>query len=711
MRSLYGHIIWAAAAIISPVVFANSAIRNPIGAISTVQNATIHTHNGRVTALSHFDLTFNIRDEVLVQLRLEPNHDILADDAQISYLAPDGTTTKQEGIDRLGHKVFKGSAWVQRPSIGLNTWKNVGWARIMINVDGKYPLFEGAFAFEHDQHHIQSSKTYIRTKHQGDPEIEATGDEDEYMVVWRDSDILKNPIDLPHEDMRRAIDGDVLSCSSDGLDFNSRPDHPVFSGMKRSDKHFGSMELSHLFGKRQSDNTTGGNSAGVNLVSTIGQTTGCPTTRKVALVGVATDCSYTAMFNSTQSVRANIISQMNTASVIWENALSISLGLQNLTVSHATCPSSPVAATEWNQACTSNLNIGDRLNLFSAWRGTLGGTNSHWTLLSTCNTDSTIGLAWLGQACVSNAVTVNSSTTGNGPTSGSQSETVTGANVVISAPGVNEWQILAHETGHTFGAVHDCDSQTCADANTVNSQQCCPLSSGTCNANAQYVMNPYATQSATHFSPCTIGNICSALGRNSVNTSCLTENKQITTISGQECGNGIVEPGEECDCGGTEGCAGNTCCNPTTCKYTTGSVCDPANDACCNSCQFSANGTICRSSGGMCDPQEVCTGTSAACPPNKMTPDGTSCGNGLQCASGECTSRDQQCKTVMGSYTQGNNTYACDDSGCAISCASPEFGSGVCYGLKQNYLDGTECGGGGTCQNVSLIIYDVVVLS
>ena len=73
----------------------------------------------------------------------------------------------------------------------------------------------------------------------------------------------------------------------------------------------------------------------------------------------------------------------------------------------------------------------------------------------------------------------------------------------------------------------------------------------------------------------------------------------------------------------------------------------------------------------------------------------------MQCASGQCTSRDQQCKTVMGSYTQGNDTYACDSSGCAISCASPEFGTGVCYGLQQNFLDGTVCGGGGHCLNVS----------
>lgn len=53
----------------------------------------------------------------------------------------------------------------------------------------------------------------------------------------------------------------------------------------------------------------------------------------------------------------------------------------------------------------------------------------------------------------------------------------------------------------------------------------------------------------------------------------------------------------------------------------------------------------------------------------------------------------------MGSYTQGNDTYACSSSGCQISCASPEFGANVCYSMQQNFLDGTPCQGGGTCSN------------
>lgn len=215
-------------------------------------------------------------------------------------------------------------------------------------------------------------------------------------------------------------------------------------------------------------------------------------------------------------------------------------------------------------------------------------------------------------------------------------------------------------------------------------------------------MNPSTGPNIQKFSPCTIGNICNAIGRNSVKTSCLTANKDITTISGSQCGNGIVEAGEDCDCGGTAGCGDNNCCDAATCKFKDTAVCDPSNEDCCTgSCQFASNGTVCRASTGTCDPQETCSGSAATCPEDATAPDGTSCGTsggGLSCASGQCTSRDLQCKTLMGSYTQGNDTYACSSSGCQISCASPEFGSNVCYKMQQNFLEGTPCGGGGKCE-------------
>lgn len=695
----------AASTFTSSFVEASSSIRNPIGALSTVQNATIHTHNHRITALHEFDLTFNVRDELHVKFHLEPNHDILADDTVVQHMAPDGTVHRTEGVDRLGHKVFKGTAWVQKLNIrgNVHEWQRAGWARISVFADGKQPIFQGAFSVDHDHHHIQTASGYMRTRHVDDPVID---DRERHMVMWRDSDIL--PDTLEHHDLRKR-GASAPICHADTLAFNSREDHPVYMAMKtkRAEQPYGVMDFSHLFGKRQVDGVTGGNSAAGNLVESIGNPAGCPTTRKVALVGVATDCTYTAAFDNEQAARENVIDQMNTASGVWESAFNISLGLHNLLISNRTCPGTPASATAWNQACSDNVDIQDRLNLFSAWRGTQRDTNSHWMLLSTCATESAVGLAWLGQACVGSSMPTNGSTTGDGQSDGGQ-ETVSGANVVIRTQGASEWQIIAHETGHTFGAVHDCTSSACANPNFVNSQQCCQLSADSCDAGQRYIMNPQSTQGIRDFSPCSVGNICSALGRNSVNGQCLTDNRGVTTISGQQCGNGIVEPGEDCDCGGEEGCQDDPCCEPTTCRFTAGSVCDDANEDCCRQCQFASAGTVCRASTGQCDPEEQCPGDSASCPEDQTEEDGSSCGDGLQCASGQCTSRDQQCRSVMGSYTQGNDTRACGSSGCAISCASPEFGTGVCYGLQQNFLDGTECGGGGRCQNVSLEFFMLV---
>lgn len=672
----------------------SSTARGPLQLLGTIEDSYIHTQRHRVHAQSHFDLSLTLyRGLRRIKLSLEPNHDIIPEGATISYLGPGGTITSQEPIVRDDHRVYRGSAFME---VGDGHWVNVGWARISMLRDGIWPLYEGAFAVNHDNHHIQLSSKYMKNRHEMDPVIEL--EHDDYMVVWRDSDIAPEGA---FRDLKRSLDGST--CASDQLAFNTNPEHPVYQDILRrsEDSTWGEMPLGNLFGKRQIDSQGGGNSAGVNLVQSIGQTQGCPSTRKVALVGVATDCTYTGTFNSSESARQNVITQINSASSLYESTFNISLGLQNLTVSDANCPGTPQGLTAWNQNCQTGADIQARLNLFSTWRGSVIDNNSHWTLLTNCNSGSAVGLAWLGQACVREAVSAPGA-------NGGGNETTTGANIVAKTP--TEWQVISHETGHTFGAVHDCTSQTCADSNTVNSQQCCPLNGQTCDAGEQYIMNPFTTNGITHFSPCSIGNICSAMGRNSVNTTCLTANKGIVTITGHQCGNGIVEDGEDCDCGGPDGCGDDPCCDAKTCKFKNNAVCDDANEDCCHNCQFASSAQVCRPSTGPCDPQETCSGNQAVCPPDVTAPDGQACslpGNSsvqnagqLTCASGQCTSRDLQCRSVMGAYTHGNNdTYACDQNTCTMSCASPSFGPGTCYGLQQNLLDGTPCGGGGKCTN------------
>lgn len=662
---------------------ARSQAPSAIKHVSIVHHPVIKTPSHLIDHLSEFDLSFNLYGgNQRVKLELEPNHDILADDAHVRYLDKYGNVHREEAIARHEHKVFKGRALL---GSGQGRWNPVGWTRIYVKRDGPQPLFEGVFHVHGDNHHIELQSSYLEKKRDDDVDIPKRSRD--YMIVYRDSDMIR----FVHSELKRSkrsLAYDDSSCQADQLGFNTNPNHPIFRTNDKAELgRWGAMSLNSMFGlsKRQSDiGNVGGNTGGVNLQSTIGDTEGCPDTKQVALIGIATDCGFTSSFKDKEAAREWIINTVNSASDVYERSFNITVGLRNLTVSDSDCPENPPKSTQWNMPCDQG-NVSSRLNMFSEWRGDNPDSNAYWTLMSGCPTGSEVGLSWLGQLC-------NSDTTTEG------SNTVSGTNIVVRTTG-GGWQVFAHESGHTFGAVHDCDSSTCAQ-NLDDSSQCCPLSSSTCDADAKYIMNP-STGDVDNFSACTIGNICSAMDRNSVKSSCLSANRGVTTITGSQCGNGIVEDGEDCDCGGEESCGNNKCCNPKTCKFQDGAVCDDANDSCCNSCQFSSADTVCRASRGECDIEEKCPGNSSSCPSDDYKDDGASCGDssGLKCASGQCTSRDLQCRTVMGSLLHTNDTYACDDSSCTLTCASDNLDANSCASLQQNFLDGTPCGGGGHCTN------------
>ena len=257
-------------------------------------------------------------------------------------------------------------------------------------------------------------------------------------------------------------------------------------------------------------------------------------------------------------------------------------------------------------------------------------------------------------------------------------------------------RFVSHESGHTFGAVHDCDTP----CESPGESQCCPLSSSQCEAEGRYIMNPSTSSVQTRFSACTIGNICSGLGRTTVNSSCLVNPRNISTINSGKCGNGIVEADEDCDCGGVDSCAQNSCCDPDTCRFRESAVCDDDSGVCCSGCQFSSPQTVCRSQNGPCDIEETCTGLSSSCPEDGYEPNGNSCGNSmnLSCASGVCTSRDLQCQEATSSLMNISQSEACDMELCGLRCSastSPNF----CMDIGQSYLDGTPCGSGSMCNS------------
>lgn len=119
-----------------------------------------------------------------------------------------------------------------------------------------------------------------------------------------------------------------------------------------------------------------------------------------------------------------------------------------------------------------------------------------------------------------------------------------------------------------------------------------------------------------------------------------------------ECGNGIVERGEECDCGHHDVCQ-NWCCDPHTCKLDHHASC--ASGKCCDlsTCRPHLAGTLCRDAASECDFPEHCDGVSKYCPEDAYKQNAEPCQNGgAFCYNGTCPSRSAQCKLLWGLSAQ-----------------------------------------------------------
>ncbi|RCH85526.1 hypothetical protein CU098_005984, partial [Rhizopus stolonifer] len=408
---------------------------------------------------------------------------------------------------------------------------------------------------------------------------------------------------------------------------------------------------------------------------------GCPTTRKINYMGAAADCTYVQYYKNVNNARIQIINNFNMASAVFEDTFNISLGLINITIMDTSCPSKVDPEIAWNRACDATYALNNRLSDFSRWRSKMKNDGAGlWHLMTDCPTGVEVGLAWLRQLC----------------NSGSELQmTVDGKKQYVSGAGVSavtrdEWKVVAHEIGHGFGAIHDCSAADCpcegADC------QCCQLDGDQCQTTG-YLMSAISNSSAESFSPCSVKTICRAFP--SVAT-CLYDPEQqkrpVYTLN--SCGNGIKEEDEECDTGGED----TPCCDAKTCKFKKDAVCeDKTDDGCCHNCQIRPKTHMCRAAATPCDVSEYCTGDSPICPNDRYLRDGTICGlNGLKCASGQCTSRDEQClsRGFVMNITQSCRT---NNEECKLLCNSPD--SDKCLIFSGNFIDGTPCGFGGRCHD------------
>ncbi|XP_019489987.1 PREDICTED: disintegrin and metalloproteinase domain-containing protein 29-like [Hipposideros armiger] len=117
------------------------------------------------------------------------------------------------------------------------------------------------------------------------------------------------------------------------------------------------------------------------------------------------------------------------------------------------------------------------------------------------------------------------------------------------------------------------------------------------------------------------------------------------TLAVAQCGDDVVDEGEQCDCGSFKHCYSNPCCN-SDCSLTPGSACDV--DRCCTNCTYSPPGTLCRPIQNVCDLPEYCLGSTSTCPENVYLQDGTPCTEEGYCYHGNCTDRTMHCREIFG---------------------------------------------------------------
>uniref|UniRef100_U3JVL9 ADAM metallopeptidase domain 32 n=1 Tax=Ficedula albicollis TaxID=59894 RepID=U3JVL9_FICAL len=189
--------------------------------------------------------------------------------------------------------------------------------------------------------------------------------------------------------------------------------------------------------------------------------------------------------------------------------------------------------------------------------------------------------------------------------------------------------LLAQLLGHSLGM-------------SLDSPQGCSCPGRVCT------MSPEALHfsGAKAFSNCSIRAFETLLKRG--RGACLFQSPRLqrpSRQSGAVCGNRVVEAGEQCDCG-TE-CLQDRCCTDR-CRLKPKARC--ASGLCCKNCQFRRRNSLCRpAADSTCDLPEVCSGSSASCPPDVYLQDGQDCGRGTgYCYQGRCQSSDLQCKRFYG---------------------------------------------------------------
>ena len=242
-------------------------------------------------------------------------------------------------------------------------------------------------------------------------------------------------------------------------------------------------------------------------------------------------------------------------------------------------------------ACAAGqVGVSDLLNSWNAWRSGAGNAPAHddGQLFSGLQFQTgVLGYASVGGLCL-------------WPYSGGVDTTYQGS-VSFTAT------VIAHELGHNLGSQHDGNGNACPTSgfimNAVVSQGSPPTQFSTCSKN---YMQTFLDGSVT----------------------CVLNEPTSSWTDEPVCGNGIVEDGEQCDCGQTNCASVDSCCNGATCQFASASYeCSSQSPCCTSGCMLvpASASQVCRAAVDSCDFEETCDGTSGACPADIFQGAGTSC--------------------------------------------------------------------------------------
>ena len=289
--------------------------------------------------------------------------------------------------------------------------------------------------------------------------------------------------------------------------------------------------------------------------------------------------------------------------------------------------------------------------------------------------DGVLGLAWIGAPSGSfGGICEKNKLYSDGKRQSLNTGIITVQNYASHIPPKVSHITFAHEVGHNFGSPHDSGSECTPGESKVQYKK----------EKGNYIMYTRATSgdklNNNKFSICSIRNISAVLRKK--RDDCFVE-------SGQPiCGNGLVEDGEQCDCGYSDQCKDPCCYNANEedgkkCKLQPGKICSPSQGPCCTAgCSFKNTNDKCRLE-SECAEEGTCNGATAMCPASEPKANFTSCHSETQvCLNGVCS----------GSICEKYSLEVC-------TCASQEGkdeASELCHVCCMEKMDPSTCSSTGS---------------